>query len=256
MEGRHTFPLLDSTNTSSAGNVSTSGFIFSKERGNINYIVKLEGGKFTATGLINPRDIQSLKEGKGLIELTEENMMTGPEYHLYYKQQPAGREVGYQEIVDQQKQKSIDYINKLPLKSTSPKDDSLVAYVTRVNMRRNANGENNLIDKPETVNDVQVLRTALLQEHGLLSKDAAPAADPVAEQSERNRIAFMSHDQLISEAQSKGINVSTGVSDPQIRQMLWDKLGKFKGGRRRKTKKSKRRARSTRSARKTRRRHK
>jgi hypothetical protein len=224
MEEIYTFPLLDSTNTSSAGNVSKSGFIFSKNPGNINYIVKLEGDKYPATGLIKPRDLQSLKDGKGLIELTKENMMTGPEYHLYYKQQPAGREDGYQKLLSEQQQKSIKYINELELQPKEPRGDSLVAYVTRVNMRRTANGENNLIDNPESVTDPQVLKTALLQEHGLLPKDAV-APPPTRWQNK-------SQDQL-NEEFFKKMNAA-------------NKRGSWKSGRRRKTKKSKRRARKTR----------
>lgn len=108
-----------------------------------------------------------------------------------------------------------------------------------------------MIDYALNINSQRATAANLDQQY-----QAAQTAYNIGEQGERNRIAFMNHDQLVSEAQTKGINGSalTSASDQQLKQMLWDKLGKLnRGGRRRKTKKSKRRARSTRSARKTRR---
>jgi hypothetical protein len=82
----------------------------------------------------------------------------------------------------------------------------------------------------------------------------------VYEQTERNAIAFMSHDELIEALRKMGISkdsslITSSRSDTELRNVLWKEIGKRyasykRGGRRRKTKKSKRRAR------KTRRRHK
>ena len=82
------FPLLDSTNSSSAGNVSTTGFIFSKAPDNIDYIVKLEDNKSPATGLINEAELKSLGRGDGLIELTKD----GSEYLLHYIPKPLAKQ--------------------------------------------------------------------------------------------------------------------------------------------------------------------
>ena len=77
----------------------------------------------------------------------------------------------------------------------------------------------------------------------------------VAEQTERNRITFMNHDQLIQDLAAKGFNTQSSAissaNDGQLRKMLWDRIGPLnRGGRRRKTRKHKRRHRKTRRARK------
>ena len=85
----------------------------------------------------------------------------------------------------------------------------------------------------------------------------AQAHSNVSEQMERNAVAFMTREQVIEALGKIGIGkdsslITSSRSDTELRNALWEKIGKrySRAGRRRKTKKSKRRQR------KTRRRHK
>jgi hypothetical protein len=200
------FPLLDSTDKSRAGNVSTTGFIFSKRRGNIDYIVTLEDNKYPATGVINEAELKSLGRGDGLIELTKE----GSEYLLDYIPKPLAKQ-------DEDEEKRNPYARH---------------SLTTLLVEQGYDGNSPLI----TGSTIPQLRLMLEEayQYGVPDRFRAPPPPPPAQPSAAA---------VFGESKSQ---IDNRAAQDAENNKFFTSIGWKKGGRRHKTKKSKRRARKTR----------
>ena len=226
--------VANATGTSIFGNMEYQFKIFQIAHDG-RFMIEIVNNGPPATGYITNDQLDLLKGKKGVLEITKQVMMRGePEYHLYYKQQPAGREVGYQEIVDQQKQKSIEDIENM-------QREDLIKYVARIQSQGH-----DVINISEDTSDYEIksaLRKVL---------DLPPAAIKTLEELGYGQSFLASS----PDAQKKGI-FDKQITPAELKRAIAARapdeptsysMDQSEGGRRRrrKTKKSKRRSRKTR----------